>query len=173
MTEVRQQLRNQTLTDLTADSISTVGGRIFPDGTAIGDLGALLQIVEAWRDVHAPTYGAPIPGTGNVQSLAAAEANTWQDVIAPSGQEVTSIQFVGLYNSDVTTPATVDIGLTDADGTAYVAASLQVDPQSFVNGFSLGSQPLLIDSNITLQFRVKTGPYASVTIRTYAINVVG
>ena len=172
MTEVRQQLRNQTLTDLTAESIATVGGRIFPDGTAIGDLGALLQIVEAWRDVHVPTYGAPIPGTGNVQSLTASEANTFEDVITCTGSQVTAVQFIGLFNGSATTPADVDVALKDADGTAYIASTLRVDPLSFVNAFDLGSPPLYLDANVSLQFRVPTGPYASVSIRTSAIDLV-
>lgn len=173
MTQVREFLRNQTLTDLEPSSIVTVGGRIFPDASAIGDIDALLQIVEAWKDIHVPTYGAPIPKTSNVQSLTAAEANTFEDVIAPTGNTVTSVQFMGLFNADATTPATVDIALTDGSGTAYIASTLQVDPLTFVNGFALGAQPLYLDANTSLQFRVVSGPYASVSIRTYAIDIVG
>lgn len=172
MTQVRDLLRNQTLEDLTSTSVTTVGGRVFPDAAALANLGALTQISDSWKAVHAPTYGQPIPQTGNAQSLTASEANTFEDVIAPTGNQVTMVQFIGLFNADATTPAQVDVAIVDSNGTAYVASSLNVDPSSFANAFQLGSGPLWLDSNVSLRFRVVSGPYASVSIRTYAIDVV-
>lgn len=172
MSEVRNQLRNQDLNTLAATSLSTVGGRVFPDNAAGPDLRALIEILNSYRAVHAPTYGQPIPKTGDAATLTASEANTWEDVIAPANDEVIMVQFAGLYNADAGSPAQVDVAITDASGAAYVAASLEVPPQTFVNAFDLGSAPLFVDSNVSLQFRVKTGPYASVSIRTYAIHVV-
>jgi len=65
-TEIRQQLRNQTLEDLQIASINTVGDRIYPDDMAVLDMEALTQIVESWRSTHAIAYGQVLPNTGNI-----------------------------------------------------------------------------------------------------------
>ena len=56
-TEIRQQLRNQSLEDILVDSINTVGDRIFPDDMAVIDMLALEQIAKAWQSTHALTFG--------------------------------------------------------------------------------------------------------------------
>lgn len=173
VTQVRNQLKSQDLSTLEASSLATVGGRVYPDAQAIADLGALAHITEAWRAVHVPTYGAPIPGTGNVQSLTAEAPNSWQDVVVPTGQQVTAVQFAAVFNGDPGVAATVDVAIKDADGTAYVASSLNVPPSTLVNAFDLGTQPLTLDANVSLEWRVVTGVHSSVSIRTYTINLVG
>ncbi len=172
MTDLRNLLKGQTISSTTAANLETIGGRVFLDGSAVSSLNDLERIVTAWRNVHVPTYGAPIGGTGNVQSLTASEANTFEDVITCTGSQVTAVQFIGLFNADATTPATVDVALTDSDGTAYIASTLQVDPLTFANAFVLGSPPIYLDANVSLQFRVPSGPYASISIRTSAIDLV-
>lgn len=173
VSDLRDLLKGQTITATTADNLSTIGGRVFLDGSAVAALNDLARIVESWRGVHVPTYGAPIPGTGNVQNLTAQNPNDWEDVVVPTGQQVVAVQFAGLYNADPGVAATVDVALTDADGTAYVAASLTVPPQTFVNAFDLGSQPITLDANVSMQWRVKTGVHSAVSLRTYTIDVVG
>lgn len=160
MTEVRQQLRNQTLTDLTAESIATVGGRIFPDGTAIGDLGALLQIVEAWRDVHVPTYGAPIPGTGDTAVHQFELPNTIETVYAPAAGEVASVQMITVQNAGVGS-IVLDLFLTDADGTNIdVLDNLNIGAGSVVNlmtNASLAFPQFYADESLQIRGRVVTG----------------
>lgn len=173
MSDLRNLLKGQSITATSADNLATIGGRVYLDGSAVAALNDLARIVSSWRGVHVPTYGAPIPGTGNVQSLEASAPNTWDDVVVPTGQQVVAVQFAGIFNGDPGVAATVDVAITDADGTAYVAASLTVPPQTFANAFDLGSQPLTLDSNVSLQWRVKTGVHDACTIRTYTINVVG
>ena len=62
--ELRNQLKSQNINTLTADSIASVGGEVFPDVPAAQDLNDFDQIVNAWQQVHVPTYGNPIPGSG-------------------------------------------------------------------------------------------------------------
>lgn len=160
LTEVRQQLRNQTLTDLTAESIATVGGRIFPDGTAIADLGALLQIVEAWRDVHVPTYGAPIPGTGDTAVHQFELPNTIETVYAPASGEVASVQMITVQNAGAGT-IVLDLFLTDADGTNIdVLDDLNIGAGQVVNlmtSASIGFPQFFADESLTIRGRVVTG----------------
>ena len=65
-TEIRQQLRNQTLGDTITTTINTVGARIFPDDLAVLDLNALNQIVKSWQSTHVQTYGNVLPNTGAI-----------------------------------------------------------------------------------------------------------
>jgi len=65
-TEIRQQLRNQTLQDLLTTTIKTVGDRIFPDDMAVLDLEALNQIVNSWRSTHAASYAQVLPNSGAI-----------------------------------------------------------------------------------------------------------
>ena len=63
-TEIRQQLRNQSLENLLTSTINTVGDRIFPDDLAVIDMEALNQIVRSWRSTHSINYGQVLPNTG-------------------------------------------------------------------------------------------------------------
>lgn len=161
MTEVRQQLRNQTLTDLTAESIATVGGRIFPDGTAIADLGALLQIVEAWRDVHVPTYGQPIPGTCDTAVHQFENPNTIETVYQPTTGEVAKVQMITLQNAGVGS-IVVDLFITDADGESIdFVNDINISAGELVNlmasGSGYGLPQFSMDANMLIRGRVVTG----------------
>jgi hypothetical protein len=66
-TEIRQQLRNQSLENLLVSTLNTVGDRIFPDDLAVLDLEALNQIVNSWRSTHVATYGNVLPNSGSIR----------------------------------------------------------------------------------------------------------
>jgi len=177
MTQTRDQLRNQPLSDLEASSISTVGGRIFPDTAAMGDLGALLQIVEAWRDVHAPTYGAPIPGTGDTAVHQFELPNTIETVFAASAGTVASVQMITVQNAGAGS-IVLDLFLTDADGTNIdVLDDLNIAAGEVVNlmtNASIGFPQFFADESLQIRGRVVTGTpgdcYAKVN---YILTVQG
>lgn len=171
MTEVRNQLKSQDLSTLQATSLSTVGGRVFPDNAAVPDLRALVEVLNGYRAVHVPTYGQPIPGTSDAASHTADAPNDWKVLIQPSGETVTEVQLINIFNNGAA-PVEVDIGLIDSDGTAYVAAVFTVNPGERVNGMQLTNNTLTLDRNTSLQFRVVTGTFGDVSVRTYAIDVV-
>lgn len=171
LTQIRNQLKSQDLATLSASTLETVGGRVFPDNAAVPDLRALVEVLDAYRAVHVPTYGQPIPGTSDAASHTADAPNDWKVLIQPSGETVTEVQVINIFNNG-TGPVEVDIGLIDSDGAAYVAAVFTVNPSERVNGMQLTNGTLTLDRNTSLQFRVVTGTFGDVSIRTYAIDVV-
>jgi len=171
MTNVRNQLKSQDLSTLEAASLETVGGRIFPDNTAVPDLRALVEVLDSYRAVHLPTYGQPIPGTSDAQTVTADDPNTFKVLIAPTGDTVTRVQVINIINNG-SIPAQIDIALIDANGAAFVAAVLDVAAGARVNGINLANNDLFIDRNTSLEFRVVAGDHLNVSVRTYSINVV-
>lgn len=164
MSEVRTQLRNQPLTDLTASSLNTVGGRVFPDGAAIGDLGALLQIAEAWRSVHAPTYGAPIAGTGAL----ATHAMVGSDVenVLDISEGVAKVQALTLTNGG---PGPIDWSVFIGGVALSAIGTLNAPP----GGYSVFTVPtgLVVDSGTPLQVQVTGGTPTDATVDVSFIRV--
>ena len=93
-TEIRQQLRNQTLEDLLITETNTVGDRIFPDDMAVLDMEALEQIVSAWRATHTATFGQVLPNTGAILEGIAAGSG-----ISANDNEVLEIVGVSMANA--------------------------------------------------------------------------
>lgn len=106
-TEIRQQLRNQTLEDLLISSINTVGDRIYPDDMAVLDMEALTQIVDSWRSTHAITYGQVLPNTGVI-----AEGISDGGGLEPLDNQVIDIIAISLANSGGA-PVEVTVSLGD------------------------------------------------------------
>ena len=93
-TEIRQQLRNESLENLLITTLNTVGDRIFPDDLAVLDLEALVQIVDSWRSTHVATYGNVLPNTGFI-----AEGIVDGSGVAPVDNEVMDIVAVDCANA--------------------------------------------------------------------------
>lgn len=66
MSEIRNQLKSQSLDQVLPSAFKQVGGVVFPDASATINLNDLFQIVNSYRAVHAPSYGHSIPNTGLV-----------------------------------------------------------------------------------------------------------
>jgi len=160
VTEIRNQFKSQDLATLSAASINTVGGRIFPDDAAVPDLQALVAILDAWRSVHVPTYGAPIPGTGDTAVHQFELPNTIETVYAPATGEVASVQMITVQNAGVGT-IVLDLFLTDADGTNIdVLDNLNIGAGLVVNlmtNASLAFPQFYADESLQIRGRVVTG----------------
>lgn len=64
MSDIRNQLKSQSLDQVLPSAFKQVGGVVFPDASATINLNDLFQIVNSYRAVHAPSYGQSIPNTG-------------------------------------------------------------------------------------------------------------
>jgi len=64
MSDIRNQLKSQSLDQVLPNAFKQVGGVVFPDASATINLNDLFQIVNSYRAVHAPSYGQSIPNTG-------------------------------------------------------------------------------------------------------------
>ena len=145
-TEIRQQLRNQSLEDLQVGSINTVGDRIFPDDMAILDMEALQQIVSAWRATHSPNYGQILPNTGAI-----AEGIADGGGLEPGNNEVIDVVGISLANAGGA-PVEVNVQIGD-----LILIGLAVPPTGASSSEIGAIFPLTLSKGLALKFVVTSG----------------
>jgi hypothetical protein len=146
-TEIRQQLRNQSLEDLQTSTINTVGDRIFPDDLAVIDMQALNQIVRTWRSTHSINFGQVLPNTGAI-----AEGIADGGGVSVEDNEVLEIVGVSCANGGGA-PITISIRLGD-----LVLINGVVDPTNGLTSSDLGSLlPMTLSKGLALKFVVTSG----------------
>jgi len=145
-TEIRQQLRNQSLEDLQVSTINTVGDRIFPDDLAILDMEALQQIVSAWRSTHSINYGQVLPNTGVI-----AEGIADGGGVAPGDNEVIDVVGISLANSGGA-PVEVSVRIGDLQ-----LINLAVAPTGATSSELGAIFPLTLAKGLALKFVVTSG----------------
>lgn len=145
-TEIRQQLRNQSLKNLLTSTINTVGERIFPDDLAVLDLEALNQVVNSWRSTHVPTYGNVIPNTGAVLEGVVAGSG-----ISASDNEVLEIVAVSMANSG---GAPIECNLQLGD---LILQSIAIAPTGTTTSELGNLFPMTLSEGITFKFVVTSG----------------
>lgn len=146
-TEIRQQLRNQSLEDLQISSINTVGDRIFPDDMAVLDMEALSQIVDAWRSTHSINYGQVLPDTGNI-----AEGIADGQGIEPLQNQVIDIVAIDMSNAG---GAPIEAQVKIGDLILFAGA---IPPTGTTTTNEIGTFfPLTLSKGIALKFGVTSG----------------
>jgi len=146
-TEIRQQLRNQSLEDLQVSSINTVGDRIFPDDMAILDMEALQQIVQAWRSTHSVNYGQVMPNTGAI-----AEGIADGGGLAPGDNEVLDVVAIDAANSG---GAPIEFTLSVGDLALFRGA---IPPNDGITSTELGAIfPLTLAKGLSVKLTVTSG----------------
>ena len=154
-TEIRQQLRNQSLEDLQISSINTVGDRIFPDDMAVLDMEALSQIVDAWRSTHSINYAQVLPNTGAI-----AEGIVDGGGIEPGTNQVIDIVAIDLSNSGGT-PVEVQVKLGD-----LIVFAGAIPPNGTTTSIEVGAIfPLTLSKGIALKFGVTSGTASDFSAR--------
>lgn len=149
-TEIRQQLRNQSLENLLIPTLNTVGDRIFPDDLAVLDLEALNQIVNSWRSTHAATYGNVLPNTGVI-----AEGIEDGQGISAGDNEVLEIVAISAANAG---GAPINISVRIGDVVLFNGI---VDPTNGLTSGDLGSVlPITLSKPLSLKFVVTGGTSA-------------
>ena len=152
-TEIRQQLRNQSLENLQISTINTVGDRIFPDDLAVLDMEALNQIVRTWRSTHSINYGQVLPNTGAEVTREDGQG------IGANDNEVIDIVAVSLANAGGA-PVEVQISIGDT-----VLVKTAVAPTG-TTSTELGSIfPLTLSSSLQLKFTVTSGTASDFTAK--------
>jgi len=155
MSEISNQLKSQTLGDVSASSFGTVGGRVFPDLGATADFLDLIKIVDAYRATHNPNYGTHIPGSGAMSfQEGAAGINTFKDLAAPTDDLFLPKKTYKLLGMSVTNlgsgSLSVDCGITNGSDFIKLSnvspgggAENNVDMREF-NTFESKVQPAFI-----------------------------
>lgn len=147
-TEIRQQLRNQSLSDLLSGTIRTVGGRVFPDDLARIDLDALNQIVDSWRSTHVQTYGNVLPNSGAFQ-LGIVDGGG----IQPENNEVLEIVAISTANAGAT-PIDYTISIGDV---AFVSSNVPPAGGQTTSEILGGVNPIVLSNGLSLKFTVTSG----------------
>lgn len=149
-TEIRQQLRNQTLENLLITETNIVGDRIFPDDMAVLDMEALQQIVSAWRATHTATFGQVLPNTGAI-----AEGIADGQGVSVGDNEVLELVGISAANAGGA-PITVSIRIGDV-----VLINSVVDPVNGLTTSDLGALfPITLSKGLSLKFVVTGGTSA-------------
>ena len=154
MSEIRNQLKSQSLGKVLPSSILQVGGVIFPDDAAVTNMLDLQQIVEAFRSVHSPAYGQPIAGTsavvqGTDRGIMLALVNV---------NEVVRIDAVHIANVGGIDPLTayIRLGNCPINSTMDSHNNAEIKP----NGNAIIYGPFFMDSNTPLDAVVTDGDRA-------------
>lgn len=154
MSEIRNQLKSQSLGAVAPSSILQVGGVIFPDDAAVINMLDLQQIVEAFRSVHSPAYGQPIAGTNDV-----AQGTGQGSVLATANDnEVYRIDSIFLANTGGAAPITAILKLGAAPINSTMDSMNNAVLQPAGNAVTMG--PFFMDSNTALTVAVTDGDAA-------------
>ena len=146
-TEIRQQLRNQSLEDLQTSTINTVGDRIFPDDLAVIDMEALNQIVRTWRSTHSINYGQVLPNTGAIA----------EGIADGGGVSVGDNEVIELVGISCANGGGVPIGISIRLGDLVLINTI-VDPTQGLSTNDLGSLlPMTLSKGLSLKFVVTSG----------------
>ena len=156
MSEVRNQLKSQDLSTLEATSLSTVGGRVFPDNAAGPDLRALIEVARAWGATHAPANGGPIGGTDDVSTHTMSTSD--EAVFTPTGKQLAQVSAVSIANGGGA-PMIADLKI----GGVVVDVGVNVDP-SGAKPFEL-TVPLIVGPSTPVQVNLSEGTAADATVK--------
>lgn len=115
MSEIRNQLKSQSLNQVLPSAFKQVGGVVYPDSSAVINLNDLFQIVNSYRAVHAPSYGSSIPNTG-----ATAEGIEDGGGLEPSDNEAFNILAIEATNGGGLAP--IEVTITIGDVLLYAGA---------------------------------------------------
>lgn len=164
MTEVRNQLKSQDLATLEAASLSTVGGRVFPDSAAVPSLRDLVSVVDAWRATHVTAYGGPIGGTDDTNTHAMQTDNV-EAVYTPTGKQVARISAVQVANGGGA-PMTAQLYV---GGVNTGVQEININPSDEA-GFLLNSD-LFVGNSTPLGVKITSGTVADATAKVSFILV--
>lgn len=140
MGQIRDQLQNLTAAQILPLQLSEAGGKVFVSQNARATQTDLANVVQFWRDVHAPTYGLPIPSSG--ASVAIVDTgDTLVDVLAPGVNETFYVPALSITNTDPLNTATVTVKIDDA---TYGAFDIGGNATKIVIGFGGASAIFLV-----------------------------
>lgn len=179
--ELRDQLKSQALGNVNPSAFQFVGSTVFPDRAAKFDLNDFVEVINAYRATHLPTYGQIIPSSTQITTVTMAtseneitlldltgadDTNTVLEVIAistpfPSDYEVTS-GFLSINNGGVTNVAVYDI--VKIDIIASKSAGILYGDGIDYNDAPVSPQPIFVNGGEKLILTTRDTPNAALTL---------
>ena len=165
MSEIRNQLKSQSIQAVVPSTFESVGGRIFPDEPSVDDQKILSQIVKTWQAAHSPTYGSPIGQSSQTFTGTGAGGEAEVEVVTASKSQVYRIQGIALANAGGAAPVVCKVLIGDCP----LVFDLTGAP-STTTPFPL-TQPVFVDLNSPLKFAVLSGTASDAALIVNAIKV--
>jgi len=163
MSEIRELLKSRTYNNLTPANYQDAAGVNFTDTTTKSNLEDGGKIASAWQLIHAPTFGAPIPGRIKVTSQVSTAASTKIAQPAEGSQQVNSLIAVEATNAGGSDPVVYNLELTDGSTSVMV-----VQAQAVLPGATTKAEltlPIVWDYETYLTSVVTGGAYADLTVQ--------
>jgi len=113
--ELLNQLKSQDLSTVSPAAFLQVGAPVFPDASALDSLAGFGHVVDAFRAVHLPSFGTPVPRSANIAST-----TNDGDILTLTGNQVATVQFIELVNAAVD-PTTVKLTLNGVQVGSFLA----------------------------------------------------
>tara|TARA_R110000824_G_scaffold229818_2_gene417432 strand:+ start:697 stop:1191 length:495 start_codon:yes stop_codon:yes gene_type:complete len=152
-------LKATSIDSITPAMILQAGAPIFFDLANNPDLKAVSTVVDAYRGVHAPLYGQPIPLTGLISSADGSET-----ILAPSSNEVRKIIALSCTNAGAGAPIVLDVKLG-----AMILQSVIADPSATTAVLLDGD--VYSSKNLPLSIVVTSGTAAELTTKAASILI--
>ena len=169
MGQIRDQLQNLTAATLVPIQLSEAGGKVFVSSNAVRAQNDLQAVVQFWRDVHAPTYGLPIPSSGKSLSEVDTEA-VFQNLIVPAENETYYVNALSVTNASPLTNATVTVKIGAA---TFASIDVGATNTEVIVGYG-GSAPIFIVKGQELSFNQSGGGAGTITaIATFSSSIQG
>jgi len=164
--EIANQFSSQSLGELKAISIKTVGSRVFPDPLSVGGMNSLIAIVDAYRSTHAPINGNVIPDTSESVTGPPSGANV--DIVsnASSTNTVSQVQAVSFEN---TGSGAISLELVLG---ATLLALISVPAGQKVATFADCQYPLFITGSEALSISVTSGDFNDLIVSCSLVKTV-
>ena len=177
--ELRNQLKSQTLGEVSPDAFKQVGSSVYPDSPSIQDLAAFREIVHSFQSVHLPTLGSPIPKTsfykdtsvsGTTTDLITAGSNEILEIISIAAATANNYELSAaalyLYPNGNDSQEYPILALPDVDSTTESFGSVMYGAAIDVKGTPLFiGQPLYLNGGDTLGLITKFAPTSSLTVQ--------
>ena len=169
MGQIRDQLQNLTAAQILPVQLSEAGGKVFVSQNARATQTDLANVVQFWRDVHAPTYGLPIPSSGTSATVVDT-ADTLVDVLAPGQNETAYITAFSLTNADPLNASTVTVKVGDA---TFAALDIGGNATKVIIGYG-GASSIFLTKGQTLQIQQSGATTGQVSaIVSYSLSIQG
>ena len=162
MSEIRDLLKSKTYENLTPSNYQSAASPNFIDVSTQANLEDGGKIASAWQKIHAPAYGAPIPGRIKITSQVSSDTTTKIAQPTEDTQQVNSLFGASATNAGGSDPVVFDLHLSNGTHSVIVLAGVSILPGATTN-ITLPSIPIVWDYDTYLQVVVTIGTYADLT----------
>jgi len=156
--EFQTLVQGQSIDTITPQQILAAGSPVFLDIQTNADIGAINKLIQSYGRIHAPTYGQPIPLSGQVSTAVGSEV-----ILAPSSNEIRKVFAASVTNAG----GAPIIGSLTLGGVEV--ASFGVDPASTLI-VELGD--LYASKNLPIAALVSGGTASDLTTKIASLLVV-